>query len=1273
MKIGSKLGSFKTTTLIVINIMFIILMYSQPIPTDNLLCHYSFSGDFSDQSGNGRNATSYGAILSSDRFGNTNQAAFFNGSSYINTNWTPGQMSQISMSVWIKATSIGWDNMIISAGRDTGAPYGGFIMHLYNNYGFGGFVDTANPGNRGAGFGQISLNTWYHGVFTYSGATTKFYLNGELVNEYSWPNNMPVLASPENLLIGMMGAGWNMYKWNGWIDDIRIYNRELSASEASALYNEQNPLQPPQVINQFTPLQFPWNTISQSIDLDDYFSGNNLSYSIFNNNMISASVSEGNILNLEPTPGWYGTEYITIRATNSVGYVEQVLKVSVLQDWTNTENFDHTGSLADNWVVQHNGTGTFSWQANLVSASDYAMKTMATTGGTANERLLSPAYNLSNYKDIQISFDTSFLPNTSGSASFAYTLNNVTYTTVETFSSTTSGIKTYTIAALEGKPSVRFRWLYSNATANTGQENYWTIDNFTISAMVRDQTAPQAVSGLTLISQDSNSAHFNWEASSDTYFSKYELYISSDVDVTTTDQLWSENQDPALIFESTTQTIIDSLADGEYWIAIRALDQSNNASLLSDPVSVRIDGLGPLFTLPIPAEQPLPMWTNSRIVTIGCSINDLNTIIPSSIQYRIDANGNGIYDENEAWQQASDFIRLDHLRDNLDISIEVEYLVDGVLAFEFQAEDSYGNLSYSGLTATEGIADDWVVRIDTNAPQIFAPIPNNQPEPDWMLRSVTIGCSISDVNSIIMVEYRFDSNGNGSYDAEEGWQEIDLDNNNQNSFNIEQAIIFTADGLCHFEFRATDAFGNVAYSGNENSEGIEDDWLVRIDTVAPIFTDPIPANQPNPQWYTSLMINIGATIEDLNAIENIMYRYDANGNGVYDEDEIWQALLRNSGQGSKRSSNLINIQIPLPTDGIYSFEFKATDSLGNTGYSGTQGLEGIEDDWVVKIDMVPPVFTQSIPVNQPTPAWSNSLNLVIGTTITEVGGVDDTSIMYRIDANRNGVYDSEEIWQTAGRGIGKSIRDSEISVSIPISVSSDGVYKFEIKASDLSGTIGYSGNENLEGIEDDWVFRVDTTYPSEIATFFVQEVEENSIMLSWTVSVDDNFAGYRIYYSTEESVSDIDSLWNSEDDIVLANAGEGIVSTTITDLSASTRYYFIIQAIDEVGWISSHSQVITGMTTSSFPPMMPQNLTLSISGYDLLLNWDDVSTDTFGNPIDISYYEVHVSDQPYFECSFDTLIGNPDESELLLEGIAEFANKLFFKVVTVSGTIRVNE
>ncbi len=48
------------------------------IPTDGLVGWWPFNGNANDESGNGNDGTVIGATLTTDRFGNTNSAYFFN-------------------------------------------------------------------------------------------------------------------------------------------------------------------------------------------------------------------------------------------------------------------------------------------------------------------------------------------------------------------------------------------------------------------------------------------------------------------------------------------------------------------------------------------------------------------------------------------------------------------------------------------------------------------------------------------------------------------------------------------------------------------------------------------------------------------------------------------------------------------------------------------------------------------------------------------------------------------------------------------------------------------------------------------------------------------------------------------------------------------------------------------------------------------------------------------------------------------------------------------
>ncbi|MBU0536744.1 MAG: right-handed parallel beta-helix repeat-containing protein, partial [Nanoarchaeota archaeon] len=82
------------------------------------------------------------------------------------------------------------------------------------------------------------VNQWNHlvGVLSSTGSETgskQFYINGELINDCDYVNKAPATAT--NLFIGKHYDGSNLF--NGSIDEIRIYNRSLSAHEVALLYN----------------------------------------------------------------------------------------------------------------------------------------------------------------------------------------------------------------------------------------------------------------------------------------------------------------------------------------------------------------------------------------------------------------------------------------------------------------------------------------------------------------------------------------------------------------------------------------------------------------------------------------------------------------------------------------------------------------------------------------------------------------------------------------------------------------------------------------------------------------------------------------------------------------------------------------------------------------------------------------------------------------------------------------------------------------------------
>ena len=100
----------------------------------------------------------------------------------------------------------------------------------------GGFAGGGN--NFGSISYTFSNNVWYYLAFTVNASNSQgnFYINGSQVGASVTMSNL-VLSNTVNSLY--LGAQNNIagFPFNGSIDDVRIYNRALSAAEIYALYN----------------------------------------------------------------------------------------------------------------------------------------------------------------------------------------------------------------------------------------------------------------------------------------------------------------------------------------------------------------------------------------------------------------------------------------------------------------------------------------------------------------------------------------------------------------------------------------------------------------------------------------------------------------------------------------------------------------------------------------------------------------------------------------------------------------------------------------------------------------------------------------------------------------------------------------------------------------------------------------------------------------------------------------------------------------------------
>ena len=74
-----------------------------------------------------------------------------------------------------------------------------------------------------------TLGKWYHVVATYDGTNQKIYVNGVLENTRG---SAGYRAPSITTKIARRGQGTNFI--NGTLDDVRIYNRALSAAEVQS-------------------------------------------------------------------------------------------------------------------------------------------------------------------------------------------------------------------------------------------------------------------------------------------------------------------------------------------------------------------------------------------------------------------------------------------------------------------------------------------------------------------------------------------------------------------------------------------------------------------------------------------------------------------------------------------------------------------------------------------------------------------------------------------------------------------------------------------------------------------------------------------------------------------------------------------------------------------------------------------------------------------------------------------------------------------------------
>jgi hypothetical protein len=229
------------------------------VPTNGLVGWWPFTGNANDESGNGNNATVNGAVLTSDRFGNSNAAYSYDGiNDYLHGNASSFPSVYRTIALWFYTTNIN----VGSAGMQVFG-YGGdlcgqsWLMHMDNSTPLTSFfTDNSYEVSIGCNNWLTALpfgvngspanpnNNWHHWVATNGPGGIDFYFDGNYAGGITTSIGNTMVAGkkffmgscPDSTgLVAYQDAYLN--NWNGKLDDIGVWNRQLTQQEITALYN----------------------------------------------------------------------------------------------------------------------------------------------------------------------------------------------------------------------------------------------------------------------------------------------------------------------------------------------------------------------------------------------------------------------------------------------------------------------------------------------------------------------------------------------------------------------------------------------------------------------------------------------------------------------------------------------------------------------------------------------------------------------------------------------------------------------------------------------------------------------------------------------------------------------------------------------------------------------------------------------------------------------------------------------------------------------------
>jgi MSHA biogenesis protein MshQ len=205
--------------------------------------HCSFAGtagEVTDYSGNSNNLTARNGTAITT--GKLCKAGSFDGTDdKITGTWNQALNKKMSLSAWFKTSGGGTGTRrLIEASANSGAESDGSALVITSSGGLKAWARSSN----GSKYGEIDFSTttyrddaWHQAVYTYDNTAGKLYVDGVLKQTVTSSNPSGDLKDATTLALGgSYNSDSNFF--SGSLDEARIYNGALSASQISRYYTQ---------------------------------------------------------------------------------------------------------------------------------------------------------------------------------------------------------------------------------------------------------------------------------------------------------------------------------------------------------------------------------------------------------------------------------------------------------------------------------------------------------------------------------------------------------------------------------------------------------------------------------------------------------------------------------------------------------------------------------------------------------------------------------------------------------------------------------------------------------------------------------------------------------------------------------------------------------------------------------------------------------------------------------------------------------------------------